>query len=331
MNQRISIIVPTYNAKAYVKEAVASLCAQTYDNIEIIVVDDGSTDGTAELLRDIQLTDKRIKVVYKENEGVTKTRLRGVQEASGEWVGFMDADDTVESNMYETLLYNAEKSGADISHCGYLKVFADRTVPYYDTKKRVVQDNEQGLYDLLKGDFVEPGLWNKLYKRTLFDEILQGRIIDTTVKINEDLLMNYYLFKRSAKSIFEDKCLYRYFCRENSASTQAINVHKLCDPLKVRKILYIETLGNKRLNGVMRDNVLMRLIQLATRKISALPDWAAEYIRQARKELKEFYKIVKKQPMSKKTKWNVRLAICSPALYRIVHRVIVRKVKYETR
>ena len=239
MDTKISIVVPAYNISTDLPRCLDSLLAQTYQNIEIVVINDGSKDGTAEVMNDYAVRDSRIKAVHKENGGVTSARLRGVAEATGQYIGFVDGDDCVAPDMYARLVENAMAYSADISHCGYQMVFPSGRVDYYyNTGRMVEQDNTKGLWDMIEGSFVEPGLWNKLYRRKLFEGLADW--MDTSIRINEDLLMNFYLFRQSKKAIFEDICPYHYILRTGSAATSKLNTHKLWDPLKVTQIMLAE-------------------------------------------------------------------------------------------
>ena len=190
----ISVIVPAYNIAPYLEKSIASICAQSYKNLEIVIVDDGSSDDTLSVARRLAEQDCRIRVIAKENGGVTSARLRGAAEAAGEWIGFVDGDDYIEPQMYERLLANAQKYDADISHCGYQMVFPKGHVDYYyNTGRLLQQDRNAGLMALLEGSYIEPGLWNKLFHRSLFHNLLHNGTMDTTIRNTEDLLMNYYL------------------------------------------------------------------------------------------------------------------------------------------
>lgn len=233
-NNLISVIVPVYNLENYIKRCLKSIQNQTYRNIEIIVVDDGSIDDSWNVINRIAKEDDRIIPIHKENGGVSSARMLGLANANGEWIGFVDGDDEIEEDMYEVLLNNAFEYNADISHCGYKMIFKDgRISSFYDTKIKKVQDNTTGVIDLLEGDLIEPGLCNKLYKNSIFKDV----VLDTNIKINEDLLLNYYLFRNSQLSIFEDVTKYHYIIRDNSASRSKLNDYKIYDPIRVKEII----------------------------------------------------------------------------------------------
>lgn len=283
MENKISIIIPAYNVGSRLADTLDSVLSQTYTNIEVIIVNDGSTDNTAELAEHFRSIDSRVVVIHKENGGVTSARLRGVREASGDWIGFVDGDDLLEPDMYERLLSNALECNADISHCGYRMVFPNGRVDYYyNTGRMIQQDHVTGINDLLSGRFVEPGLWNKLYRRTLFSGI--DTQMDLTIRINEDLLMNYYLFKAAELSVYEDFCPYHYVLRQGSAATSAFNIHKLRDPLTVTRII-MEDAG-KAYQPVLLNRLTYQLINAAAMDASADPILILPFRKECRRELR---------------------------------------------
>ncbi len=235
----ISVIVPVYNLENYIEKALDSLLKQTYNNMEIIVVDDGSSDRTGDLIDEYaHKFPNKIKPIHLDNGGVTHARLVGIQESIGEWIGFMDGDDYVEKYMYEHLYENAIKYNADISHCGYQKEFEDGEKKYfYNSKKIIVQNREEAIKALLEGTIIEPGLWNKLFKRDLLIELIDKKLMDTGIRYNEDLLMNYYLFSFASRAVFEDICPYHYLVRMTSVSHQIINKKMVYDMMNVRKFI----------------------------------------------------------------------------------------------
>lgn len=245
MNDLISIIVPAYNVENYIRETIKSILNQTYENIEVICVDDSSTDNTYQALKFLAATDERIRAFTKKNEGVTKARQYGFEQAKGKYVGFIDADDKIEPNMFEKLYSNAKKFNADISHCGHDIVWLDgRKESFYGTGRLAKQDKISGIKSLISGSF-EPGLCNKLYKYTLLHSLFHGGVMDYSIKINEDLLMNYYLFKMADSTVLEDVCLYHYIKRAGSASASGWNKDMIWDPIRVRQIIQEDSIGSE--------------------------------------------------------------------------------------
>lgn len=319
MNELISVIVPCYNVESLVSHTVSSIRNQSYSNLEIILVDDGSKDGTLVVLQQLAVTDSRIRVIHQENGGVTKARLTGVAAASGEWIGFVDGDDEIELDMYQHLIDNAHKYHADISHCGYQMVFPSRVDYYYNTGRLVEQDKQTGLKDLLSGTFVEPGLVNKLFRKNLFHSLLHDGKMDTSIKINEDLLMNFYLFMRAEKAIYEDICPYHYMVRKGSAATSKVNESKLRDPLLVQRIIKSQLPPNDDLQGIVDSRIAGQLISLATIHLGDQKKLILPYRQRAREELRQMLPSILRGKFSSRIKvLSLWAAIC-PASYTVVH------------
>lgn len=302
MKDKISIIVPAYNIADYIENTIQSICKQTYSNLEIIIVDDGSEDDTPKVIDELSERDERIKVIHKENGGVSSARFCGITFATGTWIGFVDGDDYIEPQMYEVLMDNAKHYQADISHCGYQMVFPSRVDKYYGTGRIVEQDNQSGIKDLIEGNFIEPGLCNKLFHVNLFEDLRKPGIFDMTIKINEDLLMNYYLFRKSKKSVFIDECYYHYILRKGSAATSRINENKLKDPLKVLKIIQRETMEQTEIKYAVNRRIIWRLIAVSTMPLNRQRQLIKTYRHQARKELRNMRLQILREPYDKKTK-----------------------------
>ncbi len=314
----ISVIVPAYNIEAYLPRCLDSLLNQTYQNLEVIVVDDGSSDQTGTIIDRYAEQDSRILPVHKENGGVSKARIAGLEKATGDYIGFTDGDDFVEPEMYEKLIENALDYQADISHCGYKMVFPDGHEDlYYGTEKLVIQSREQGLRDLLKGDFIEPGLCNKLYSKDILAGFTDSPLWDDDIRLNEDLLMNYLLFKKAGKSVFEDKCYYQYILRHNSAATASIQPYKVSDPLKVIEIIKKDVEKDETLYNIVYGRYVRTLIRNTEQ--TAYKEGQKTAIKQLRKELQTG--AVKKSDCSKKVKMMTVGAAYVPGLYRLIRKL----------
>lgn len=233
-SERISVVVPAYNNEAWLSRCLDSLLAQTYPDLQIVVVNDGSKDRTGQILNSYAEKYDQIVAIHQENRGVTAARLAGAAAATGSWIGFVDSDDTVDPDMYRHLLENAKKENADISHCGHQTLFPDGRVVYvHNTGDYRRQDRLTGMRELLDGGQIEGSLCTKLYKRSLFEGLTDW--IDTSIKNGEDYLMNYYLFSKANCAVYEDFCPYHYILRQGSASFRQFNEHSLFDPIRARQ------------------------------------------------------------------------------------------------
>lgn len=231
---KLSVIIPVFNLELWIKRCVYSVMTQTYQDLEILLVDDGSSDRSLSIMEALAAEDPRIRVLHKENGGLPSARLLGIAAATGDWITFVDGDDEIEPQMYERLLKNAHKYGADISHCGLVMIYPDGHRAYHFNSGIVrLQDNLLGLQDLLEETLVEPSVCNKLYKRCLFCD-LDGKYTED-IWNNEDMLLNFYLFSKSERSVFEDFCPYHYMLRDGSLSRRKPNAHTIYDPIRVKQ------------------------------------------------------------------------------------------------
>lgn len=242
----ISVIIPAYNVEEYLARCLDSVLAQTHQELEILVINDGSTDGTAAIVNAYAAKDSRVKPIHQANAGLVAVRNRGIELATGSFVSFVDGDDEIEPDVLERLLTNALTYDADISQCGILYCFYDgRRKPMHGTGKLTVMDTVQGLQELLLGASMEPSLCNKLYAAHL----LKDSCPDSTVLANEDLLRNAVLFSRANRSVFEDFCGYRYWRRAGSMSNDHKKaVRNAADILRARKKI-LEMMGAGQVEG----------------------------------------------------------------------------------
>ncbi len=209
----ISIIVPIYKVESLLDTCVRSLIAQTYTNTEIILVDDGSPDRCGELCDEWAEKDARIRVVHKENGGLSDARNAGLAMATGEYIGFVDSDDWIEPRMYE-LLYNALcETDADIAECDR-DDFSDEHPATPFTAEAItkhVYTAEQALAELIVDGALRQTVWNKLYRAELVTDPLFP-----VGKLNEDEFWTYKVFGQANTIVHIDAKLYHYYQREGS-------------------------------------------------------------------------------------------------------------------
>ena len=322
MENLISVIVPAYNVAQWISKCLESIMNQTYKKLEIIVIDDGSTDETPQILDRYANIDSRIKVVHQKNSGLVKVRNKGIELDSGEYVAFVDGDDTIIPEMYERLLKNALKYDADISHCGVCFCFSDgHEEQHYGTGYLKIQNNVEGLKDLLEGKFIEPGLWNKLYKST----IVADSCIDETVLNNEDLLRNYVLFERAKKSVFEDFCGYRYYQREGSMSKDKSKKVRIEKHIRKARKLIVDRAPKEVYPYAMQTymgSIINSINALIYDNDSKSKEYCEDCRKILRKERKHLHYLIKRQQLA------ARLYLLSPVLYKLVY-CIYKNARYK--
>lgn len=206
---KISIIIPIYNAKDYLRRCLDSVVKQTNSNLEIILVDDGSTDTSLTICNEYAEKDARIVVVSQKNQGVSAARNKGIEIATGDYLGFVDSDDVLSPNMYDILMKLQESTNADITSCRYTK-FTNQ----YDfsiTNHYSSYNQTEALFLLLEEKELTNFLWDKLFKKSLFENIKfkEGLIF-------EDLDVMYKLFAKMNKITLSHSILYAYYQREDS-------------------------------------------------------------------------------------------------------------------
>lgn len=212
----ISIIVPCYNADRYLNVCLESLKAQRYPEIEMILIDDGSTDATGAILDRFAREEPRARVIHMQNSGVSAARNRGLDAAQGRYIAFMDADDALEENSLRTLYQQAVRTGAQIVSANHtlFDMEKGRRIPV--EIEPVVQLPAQIAKEIIHMHRIYNNLWNKLYDRTL----LEGLRLDESVRIGEDALLNLQLFLRAHRvSHLPDRTyVYRVHSRSAMAS-----------------------------------------------------------------------------------------------------------------
>lgn len=217
---KISIVIPIYNAEDHLQRCVDSVLNQTEKNIEIILVDDGSKDNSIEICKNYLNQDKRVQLIHQENSGVSAARNRGIEQACGEYIGFIDSDDWIEPNMYECLLREANQASADIVMCDARTVYEDGKIQA-DTITQL-----SGNQILQKSEFTPSLLlemagsaWRCIYKNHRYNDKLQKQktiLFQLGVKFSEDRIFNLYAFGQANKICYIKKAFYNRYMNEKS-------------------------------------------------------------------------------------------------------------------
>ena len=312
---KISVIVPAYNCQDTIERCINSIQNQTYNNLEIIVINDGSTDNTETLLREMQDEDYRIIVISIPNGGVSHARNTGLDNAAGDYITFVDSDDYIDEEMYDTLYNLIRKYDVKIAHCSYKNVDGVSILPAGDTGKISVQNHDEAIKCLLSGKLFSGGIWNKLYKKELFNNIR----FDESIRINEDVLANFELFDLVDKSVFVDMALYSYVVNNDSAT------HSMRTSEGPEQVLYVaEKMQKKSINKPYQNESDYRVAYLSLNLYKSYVLLNNSDEKSKRKSIKKKLKSYKAL-FTKKDKLNYNLLIIVPNIYRLAFKIYDKK------
>ena len=243
----ISVIIPIFNVEKYIERCLDSVINQSYQNLQIICIDDGSTDRSGEICDEYSKLDARVQVIHKMNGGSSAARNAGLEVANGEYITFVDADDWLERDMYELLIEKANEttSGIDIVVCSYNFAFEDRIEPAYNCKD--VPTHEMPVkqflpYIYIRDDYrgVASYLWNKLFK----NDVINGRGSVTRFDVSlgslgDDILFAAECFMKAENIAYIPYCGYNYFQRKGATFQGAIasRLEKMCPLISYERII----------------------------------------------------------------------------------------------
>lgn len=236
---KISVVVPVYNVEKYIEKCLNSILNQTYKNLEIIIVDDGSKDNSIEICKKVIVNDNRAKIYHKENGGISDARNFSIDFITGDYVIFIDSDDYIENNMIFELYTNIKNEQADVSVCGVYNVYIDKKTPQCSNENiYFVCDKGKFLKEYLVGELNPGSLCNKLIKTEIIKQIKFP-----VGKIYEDAFYHLKLIDIAKKYVITTKPLYNYFHRENSLTTKPYSQKNL-DCIEVYSKFYDYVLAN---------------------------------------------------------------------------------------
>lgn len=217
----ISIVIPVYNVEDYLDRCVESVLAQSYGNLEVILVDDGSTDSCGVKCDHWEKLDSRIAVIHKSNGGLSSARNAGIEAASGEYIGFVDSDDYIDSNMYETMLHALVSEEKEIACCGMVLEYPHLEKLVYVADGAVVLDKEGSYEAALLGLYIDVSACCKLYRKSLFDTLRfpYG-------KLSEDIPVLFELLGKVDGLVCTGLPSYHYVARSVSISKSAYTHRK---------------------------------------------------------------------------------------------------------
>lgn len=280
----ISIIIPVYKVEKYLEKCIQSVINQTYENLQIILVDDGSPDNCGKICDEYAKKDHRIEVIHKSNGGLSDARNKGLEIAKGEYIGFVDSDDYIEADMYEVLYNLLKQYNADVSICNFYTVSQGKiAIKNVDSGIKEYTRIEI-LKEILLDNNIQSYAWNKLYKKELFDEIKYP-----VGKKYEDIGTTFYLLEKCNKVVVTGKPEYYYINRQDSIVNNVTET-TITDYIELimQRYDYIEE-NIKELSSYNK-NYLKRILKTAEQDIKGLSE-VGDY---TKKKYEELYNKVQK-------------------------------------
>lgn len=310
MKPLISVIIPVYRVEEYLNECMESIVHQTYQNLEIILVDDGSPDNCPQMCDEWAKKDYRIKVIHKENGGLSSARNAALEIFKGEYVAFVDSDDWVDIHLYETLYSDIIAHDADISVIGTWKVYDNRKENITKNFKEREFTGEQALHDFLYlRNNLAGGTWDKLFRRELFTDLRFPEGLNA-----EDRYTHAVLYSKIKKLHFNPQPMYYYRYRENSICTSDINPHtfdriqiveKVCEYLDGMRYKDQKAVEYFKMKGY--HDILYKLVFIGADK---------KYIKEYKKNTRKyFWKTIRNKEVSTGFKVKYTCACIAPVAY----------------
>ncbi|HJA92894.1 MAG TPA: glycosyltransferase [Candidatus Eisenbergiella merdipullorum] len=318
----LSVIVAIYNVEPWLECCVRSILEQTYTDLEILLVDDGSTDGCPALCDRFAREDPRVRVIHKENGGLSDARNAGIDAATGTYIAFVDGDDWIDAPMYQEMITALREEGADLCACSYKQIRRDGVKDDSTGKKTVWEGQDMLMVFLLEKDEyqIQNAAWNKVYKRELIGDLRFPK-----GKLYEDIVYTTILLSRIKKGVYLDRAFYNYVIdREGSIMNRGIRKNIFTDqiPAYEEKEAFLRKIGRDDLADVHRYFFYKRLlIYYRTLHASKDPDrkkycaWIRQRLKQDEGEMGRVYSCPGASPNEYK---KMKIFLRSATLYRMV-------------
>lgn len=322
----ISVIVAVYNVDKYLKKCVDSILAQTYRELEIILVDDGSTDTSGVMCDEYMGRDERIRVIHRPNGGLSAARNTGIEAAAGEYIAFVDGDDWLEPEMYAVLAEAVKSNRAQLAACRYRRVYPNVVEDGSTGTVTVFRRPYEMLLQQLKEDesyLIQHAAWNKLYHRSLLEKerFPEG-------KWYEDVVFSAKVLSRVSCGVYIDTAGYDYVCaREGSIMNAGLTERMFSDliPAYVEKEAFLKSLENPELAATHRYYFYKRVLwlyrELYQKRNRGLRYHAKELVALIRERKDTFPQVYAIEDARKTERWKTKLFVFSPLLFRFLMRV----------
>ena len=314
MQERISVIVPVYNVEKYISKCLDSILNQTYKNIEIIIVNDGSTDKSGLICDEYAKKYDNIKVFHKKNGGVSSARNLGIDNSSGKYIAFVDPDDYIDENMYKILHEKLLQSKSDISIASFSYIKEDKIIDEDNSKVEIKFTKEEvldGYFNKIK-PFDLSFLWNKLFKKKLFEDVR----LDTELVIQEDTEVLIRIFNKVTSVVYVGIPLYSYLIRKGAATEGSISKKKLSTDIALLKIYEYTEKNIPIYKSIALANYAMCYFNIIVEVIKNYEEYGVYYATIAKRLRKIYLKILMSKNMMLKYRFHGGLILLNKNLYK---------------
>lgn len=254
INNKVSVIVPVYNAEKFLDRCLESIINQTYHNLEIIVINDGSSDNSLNICQKYEKNDNRILIIDSVNEGVSAARNKGIKKATGKYLAFVDSDDYIEKNMIESLVKRQRETNADLVVCDFCFEDINGNYDTRNNKTIISMNKDQTIYNVLHPNKIYYGfLWNKLFLNQIFIE--NNLLFDLDISMREDLLLILDYCKYINYSSYISDNLYHYV----NANSKSLSVLKSKDIESIISRIYTQKKVAHRIKTMTNNKRTIRL------------------------------------------------------------------------
>ena len=315
MNQKVSIVIPVYNVEKYIERCLKSILNQTLDSIEVIVIDDGSTDNSGKICDEFSSKYKNIKTIHKKNEGVSSARNLGITLAKGEYIGFVDPDDFIHINMYKVLYENAKKVNSDIAVCSVNEIRGNEIFTEDNTGKFIKYSKSEAIsgYFNDRYPFNHNYLCNKLFRKKLFDNVR----LNEKIAYQEDSEIMIKLLNASDSIAYIGKPLYNYDLREGSLSSGKISKRKITAERAFYSIYEYTGYNICEYKSKALLKYIGLVFNIVIEIIKNYGEYKEEYLNMITRIKEIYYELLKTKGIPVKYKIHATLIIVSPRLYKL--------------
>lgn len=312
---KISIIVPIYNSELFLKKTIESILNQTYKNLEVILVNDGSTDNSLKICQYYEKLDSRIIIINQKNSGVSSARNAGLECATGDFIGFVDSDDYIDIEMFEKMLKKAVEMEADIVECGYFTVDLESGAKTkFPLKSQVISGKENCIKSYLSGLNTTNFNVNKLYKASLINGL---RYPD--YKYSEDYWFNSQAFNKCKVKVTIEEPLYYYVQHNESAVRKEFNLEERMDVIRAGIDVYnFVKNSHPGLESYPAYYICNNIINFITCEWRINHD-KVNYLRQL---FNDYYKNIDKNIINKRKRMKLLICKFHPLIYIFMNKLI---------